>query len=300
MKTSLRSRVSAFVMALVMVFSLIPATAFAADSATYTQITSADELKSGGELVLVASFNGSYYALGTTIANKITATEVTTETDISTLPVWTAAAKGNGISLYNGTSYLGYNSSTNFKSSTTAAEWVITVGSAEDTFRLNAIGTTRYIAYQWNNGNFRFGAYAGSNASDTANYNFDLLIFKNTEFSSGGDGGEDPGETPEPDTPAEVVIDDGKYIIWEAGNGKAAAALDESKTYGYLPSTSVTLTDGVISGHSAANGWTIANVDGGVTIQDSYGRYIYMSGSYNSFNVDTAPTSAMERAKASK
>ena len=47
MKHSNPSRFLSFVLALVMVFSMLPMTAFATDSATYTQITSAEELITG-------------------------------------------------------------------------------------------------------------------------------------------------------------------------------------------------------------------------------------------------------------
>lgn len=56
--------------------------------------------------------------------------------------------------------------------------------------------------------------------------------------------------------------------------GVQIGALAENKTYGYLPAA------------GDDNGlWTITAVDGGYTIQDCYGRYLYMTGTYNSFNV---------------
>ena len=204
MKHSNTGRLLSFVLALVMVFSMLPVSAFAADSATYTRVTSADDLKVGGEAVLVAAYTNeevtSYYALDTSIANKITAVPVTSETDVTSLPVWTVAASGDGVSLYNGSAYLGYKSSTNFGTSDTAATWLIESGSAENTFKLYAADTTRYIAFQWNSGNYRFGAYAGSNAG-TDGYNFDLMIFVASEGSG------TPGETPTPDVTITPIAD---------------------------------------------------------------------------------------------
>lgn len=73
-----------------------------------------------------------------------------------------------------------------------------------------------------------------------------------------------------------TVVADGDYTI-SAGDIHLAA-LEESKTYGYLPKADV------------GTAFTIKNVDGGVTIQDSFGRYLYMSGTYNTFQLGkTAP-----------
>ena len=56
--------------------------------------------------------------------------------------------------------------------------------------------------------------------------------------------------------------------------------------YGYLQ-----VVDAAQAGDDAV--WTIANVsDGQFTIQDANGKYIYMKGTYNSFNVsETLPES---------
>lgn len=72
-----------------------------------------------------------------------------------------------------------------------------------------------------------------------------------------------------------VMIKDGDYSI-KAGD-VAMGTLAASKTYGYIPSSEC----GVI---------TIKNVDGGYTLQDVFGRYLYMSGTYDSFNLSTEPT----------
>ena len=84
----------------------------------------------------------------------------------------------------------------------------------------------------------------------------------------------------------EYVIPDGEYVIWEATKGKAMTAHAEDKTYGYISATDVALTEGVLGGYSEANKLKVTNVGKeGFTIQDIYGRYYYMSGNYNNFNV---------------
>ena len=81
---------------------------------------------------------------------------------------------------------------------------------------------------------------------------------------------------------------DGTYVIT---NGKVTlSSLAESSSYGYPTGNEVTVADGKVTGHKAADVLTIKNVEGGVTVQDAYGRYFYLKGTYNSFNVDaTAP-----------
>lgn len=83
-------------------------------------------------------------------------------------------------------------------------------------------------------------------------------------------------------------LKDGTYVIL-AGN-LTMSSLTEDKSYGYPYATEVTVSGTTVSGNTAADVLTIKNVDGGVTIQDAYGRYFYLKGTYNSFNVDaTAP-----------
>lgn len=65
-----------------------------------------------------------------------------------------------------------------------------------------------------------------------------------------------------------------------------AYPLDETKTYGYLYTGSVTGTVDEIEVDKTYNDeFTFTAVDGGYTIQDSYGRYLYQSKKYNSFNL---------------
>ena len=82
--------------------------------------------------------------------------------------------------------------------------------------------------------------------------------------------------------PTEVAISDGVYMI--TTNGLTFSALAEDKTYGYP-------TAHEVAAYDATDAMTVKNVDGGITIQDCYGRYIYMKGTYASFNVSaTAPS----------
>lgn len=76
---------------------------------------------------------------------------------------------------------------------------------------------------------------------------------------------------------------DGTYVI--STNGLSMAGMAEDKTYGYPTANEVTDTS-----FTAVDIVTITNVTGGLTIQDCYGRYYYLKGTYNSFNLsDTMP-----------
>ena len=86
--------------------------------------------------------------------------------------------------------------------------------------------------------------------------------------------------------PTVAKIANGTYVI-VAGN-KALTALATSKTYGYMNGTTVTFADGTVNGYNEDNIFTITNTANGFTITDCHGRLVYLSGTYNSFNVGSA------------
>ncbi|WP_040602520.1 DUF6359 domain-containing protein [Paraprevotella xylaniphila] len=99
------------------------------------------------------------------------------------------------------------------------------------------------------------------------------------------------GETPEPVptiTFAKVneIVSGQRYamLVTQDENSKVAQNIVESKEYGYLDVSDVTMSNGEFSTEET-NAFTITAVEGGYTIQDSYGRYLYMKGTFNSFNV---------------
>ena len=74
-----------------------------------------------------------------------------------------------------------------------------------------------------------------------------------------------------------VSIDDGQYVI--SYGDLTYQALAEEKSYGYA-------TAGDVNALTDVDYITVTNTgDGQFTMQDCYGRYIYMKGTYNSFNV---------------
>lgn len=74
----------------------------------------------------------------------------------------------------------------------------------------------------------------------------------------------------------------GEYVIY--AENIIAAPLGETSNYGYIPKVEATLNGNFIE-TNAHYAFTFTEVEGGYTIQDTFGRYIYQTGSYNNFNV---------------
>lgn len=104
-------------------------------------------------------------------------------------------------------------------------------------------------------------------------------------------------ETDEPEAPAAVWVpvtapatEGGKYLLVAEKEGKhyAFTALDASKTYGYPAGTQIEVSNGTIAGDAVTDALIVSfqpAANGTYTIQDNSGRYYYVSGTYNTFNV---------------
>ncbi len=128
-------------------------------------------------------------------------------------------------------------------------------------------------------------------AGNGASFLVDDASLTTADGSISGGGNEGGGEE-EPETPADsyaftavTSITSGAEYLIVAGTNQATA-LDASKSYGYLPVTSVNPSNGVIN-TTADNVFVIEAVAGGYSIKDAQGRYLYMKGDYNSVNLDT-------------
>lgn len=73
------------------------------------------------------------------------------------------------------------------------------------------------------------------------------------------------------------------YLVNAEGHGAGVLASD--KKYGYLPNVDMTVENGIVTNADPANAYTFEVADGGYYIKDSYGRYLYQAGTYNSFNL---------------
>ncbi|MDE7420174.1 MAG: hypothetical protein K2N35_08195 [Muribaculaceae bacterium] len=72
------------------------------------------------------------------------------------------------------------------------------------------------------------------------------------------------------------------YLVTE--DGQCAGPVAADKTYGYLSNENV-LFDGELYFSNHDNAFTFEITKGGYYIKDSYGRYLYMKGTYNNFNL---------------
>ena len=85
-----------------------------------------------------------------------------------------------------------------------------------------------------------------------------------------------------PYIPADGILSGNKYAMVAADS--AATLFFEKKAYGYLPTKTATDVNGKFIETVECAGFTFTAVDGGYTIQDEKGRYVYHSGTYTSFN----------------
>ena len=127
-----------------------------------------------GKYVIVALVNGSYKAMGTTLASgKFNGVDVNVSNRVVTgdnLPIWDIQTVDGGITLSVDGKYLNYASSTNFKFADSAYAWAVTAG--ENGFIFNSAANGRGIYCQISSG--KFGAYA----SATSSYVSQLMVFK--------------------------------------------------------------------------------------------------------------------------
>lgn len=107
-----------------------------------------------------------------------------------------------------------------------------------------------------------------------------------------GGGSEEPVTPPASDGTfvKTTTVADGTYLIGALVDGvyKLGTAYDASKTYGYIQVVDATAANDQITTATANEAFTIKAVEGGYTLQDASGRYIYMTGTYNSFNLNAA------------
>lgn len=94
------------------------------------------------------------------------------------------------------------------------------------------------------------------------------------------------GATEEPITPM-PEFEAGEYWIMVNTGTEWKVAKPVSSSYGYLDVDDTTVGEDGTPVSTAANVFTIAAVDGGYTIQDASGKYYYMTGTFNNFNVST-------------
>lgn len=108
------------------------------------------------------------------------------------------------------------------------------------------------------------------------------------------DGEETPDEPGEEATFTKVTnVTDGTYIIAVQTGGayKVAENVAASSDYGYLYVSDATATGNTITLNPEGMTFTLTSTAEGYTIQDESGRYLYMEGTFNNWNLSNNPSS---------
>ena len=290
MKRSVHSRLLSFLLALAMVFSMLPVSALAAeDSATYRQITTAEELVSGQYVMTVSTgyapttLDGSWI-----LAESVTAADGAV-TDPAANQVWTLTVDGTNVKLTdsNGVTVKPKGGNNNGIASGDYS-WAVTC--TDGTFQFSGQGDdTVVLASNVAQAN-KFRAYKSATVSGNPNgYPSFFTLYKLEEGGSTEPSKpteptpSDPSEPSEPVTPALPFADGDDVVIYVPAYGKALSA---TKTGNYNVGMDVTVTDGVMTGYTAAEVWTVAvNEDGTVSFANG-GKNIGLGDSYSSMNLD--------------
>ena len=108
------------------------------------------------------------------------------------------------------------------------------------------------------------------------------------------DGEETPDEPGEEATFTKATnVTDGTYIIAVQTGGayKVAKNVEASYNYGYLYVSDATATGNTITLNPEGMTFTLTSTAEGYTIQDESGRYLYMEGTFNNWNLSNNPSS---------
>ena len=283
MKNGTRSRLLAWLLMAAMILTMVPTAIFAAGSATYTKITNMEELTSGQYVLAVQTG----YGLGVLDGSWITAEAMDATVDAVTDPLhpWTLTVDGDGVRLTdcNGVSVAPTGGN---DSGITSGDYSWTVTCTDGTFRFAGQGEDTVILASNKGSGSKFRAYKSTTVNGNPNgYPSDFTLYK----LSGGTPVEpteptDPVEPTEPEKP-EALFDDGdRVVIYNPVHGKA---LSTTYTGFYNNGTDVTLENGVLTGYTESDIWTVGvNDDGTYTFSTADGQKLAMGESYSSMPLD--------------
>ena len=183
------SRMLSVLLLVVMVVSMLPVSAYADSAATYTQITSAEELVTG-KYVLVTADTG--YAPGVFDNDWLTAVSVTTP-DASS-PVWTITANGDGKVVLTDSNGVSVAPKGGNKNGITTGSYSWAVACANGTFTFSGQGDDTVLLASNKGTENKFRAYKTSTVSgNPAGYPSAFTLYKVEEGA-----GTDPEPTPTP------------------------------------------------------------------------------------------------------
>ena len=299
MKHSNFSRVLSFVLVLVMVLSMFPTAVFAADSATYTRVT-ADQADWSGEYLLVyeagsLAFDGSLSTPDAVNNYQAVTIDGDTITADPAIAVTIEAVDGGYVLKSASGLYLYHNTEANKLSSTanqsTAAQYPLTITVAEDGVDL-ALSCGPHMRFNANADQMRFRYYKSTSYTNQK----PVTLFKLAEGAVTPEPSEPVVTEPVVTEPVEIerttglvtdlgVLRNGdSIVIFNPANGKT---LSTSYSGYYNAATAVTFADGVLTGYTDADIWTLGiNDDGSYTFVTAEGKKISMAATRTSMPLD--------------
>ena len=301
MKQSNFSRILSFVLVLVMVLSMFPTAVFAADSATYTRVT-ADQADWSGEYLLVyeagsLAFDGSLSTPDAVNNYQAVTIDGDTITADPAIAVTIEAVDGGYVLKSASGLYLYHSSEANKLSSTanqsTAAQYPLTISVADDGVDL-ALSCGPHMRFNANADQMRFRYYKSTSYTNQK----PVTLFKLAEGAVTPEPSEPVETEPVVTEPVEIerttglvtdlgVLRDGdSIVIFNPANGKT---LSTSYSGYYNAATAVTFADGVLTGYTDADIWTLGiNDDGSYTFATAEGKKISMAATRTSMPLDDA------------
>ena len=281
----LRRRMLALLLTAVMVVTMLPAVAWATGDSTYTRISSMEELVTGKYVMAV----GTDYGPGVLDGTWVSAQAITSSSDNQVVnpaanTVWDITVGDSVVTLTdsNGVTIAPKGGNNNGIQSG-AYSWGVTC-SETGTFQFAGHGEDTVILASNKGSENKFRAYKSATVSGNPDgYPSDFTLYKLDEGSS------EPDPTPDPDPEPEGPLTDGaRVVIYNPANGKSL-----STTYNgyYNMGTDVTMSEGTLSGFTAADVWTVGvNADGTYTFATADGKKLSMGASYSSTPLDDINT----------
>ena len=271
MKRSLKSRVFSGLLALVMILTMLPMGTLAEGTATYTKISTVDELTSG-KYVMITSTG---YAPGALDGTWLSAVQPTMTGDQLTDPagaVWDITVTEGGVKLTdgNGVTVAPKGGNENGIQSGDYV-WAVSVNDNGE-FRFLGQGDDTVTLASNKSSQNRFRAY--KNTTINAGYPCDFTLYKVE--------GETGGEVTDPTEPGNAPIADGdQVVIYNPAYSKALSSNYKDNGF-YNQGTAVTIAGETVTGFTDAEVWTVTD-NGDGTWSFSYdGQKIGMGDSYTS------------------
>ena len=259
-------------LALVMILTMLPMGTLAEGTATYTKISTVEELTSGKYVMIT----NTGYAPGVLEGTWISAVQPTMSGDQLTDPagaVWDITVTDGGVKLTdsNGVTVAPKEGNNNGILSGDYV-WAVSVN-ANGEFRFLGQGNDTVTLASNKNSENKFRAY--KNTTINAGYPCDFTLFKVD--------GETGGEVTDPTEPGNAPIADGDQVV--IYNPAYSKALSSNYDGYYNQGTAVTISGETVTGFTEAEVWTVTDNGDGTWSFSFNGQNLGMADSYTSMSL---------------